>query len=89
MPSESQILQSFDLEDPEDDPRTDIATDAAERSQGKVPDDADTKELDDGSAILTLHDDREVKKAKEFYVNLAEDIPDDQLRVEGDRKSNV
>ena len=81
MPSESQILQSFDLEDPEDDPRTDIATDAAERSQGKVPDDADTKELDDGSAILTLHDDREVKKAKEFYVNLAEDIPDDQLRT--------
>jgi hypothetical protein len=82
MPSESQILQGFDLEDPEDDPKTDIATDAAERSQGKVPDDADTEELDDGSAILTLHDNREVKKAKEFYVNLADgEIPDDFLRT--------
>jgi hypothetical protein len=80
MSSESQILQSFDVESPEDDPNTDIATDAAERSQGKVPDDADTKELDDGSAILALHDNREVAKAKEFYVNLAEDIPEDQLR---------
>lgn len=80
MPSESQILQSFDLEDPEDDPNTDIATDAAERSQGKVPADSDTKELDDGSAILTLHDDHEVKEAKEFYVNLADDIADADLR---------
>ena len=80
MGSESAILQSFDMEDPEDDPNTDIATDAAERSQGKTPDDADTKELDDGSAILTLHDNREVAKAKEFYVNLAEDMPPDELR---------
>jgi hypothetical protein len=80
MASESSILQSFDLEDPEDDPKTDIATDAEERSEGKVPDDSDTQELDDGSAILTLHDNKEVKRAQEFYVNLAEDIPDDQLR---------
>jgi hypothetical protein len=80
MASESQVLQSFDMEDPEDDPNTDIATDAAERSQGKVPDDADTKELDDGSAILTLHDNREVAKAKEFYANLAEDMDTTELR---------
>jgi hypothetical protein len=80
MPSESQVLQSFDVQEPELDDETDIATDAAERSQGKVPEDSDTHELDDGSAILTLHDNREVAKAKEFYVNLAEDMPPDELR---------
>jgi hypothetical protein len=54
MGSESSILQSFDMEDPEDDPNTDIATDAAERSQGKVPDDAwITKKLEIGRCELT------------------------------------
>lgn len=79
MPSESQILQSLNVDDPEDDPETDIATDAEERSQGKIPDDANTKEMDDGSAIITLHDDKELNRAKEFYSNLAEDMDEGAL----------
>jgi len=79
VPSESQILQSLDTEEPEDDPRTDVATDAEERSEGKVPLDAETTELDDGSAIITLHDHKNVEKALEFYANLAEEIPQSEL----------
>jgi hypothetical protein len=80
MPSESEILQSFNVDAPEEDQLTDIASDLQERSAGKVPDDADTQELDDGSAVIKLHDDDEVEKAKEFYDNLADDIEDADLR---------
>jgi hypothetical protein len=73
MPSESQILQSLNVDAPEDDTETDVATDASERSQGIIPVDADTKENDDGSAVITLHDNKTLARAKEFYTNLADD----------------
>lgn len=80
MASESEVLQSFDLAAPELDENSDIAEDAEERSEGRVPTDADTKELDDGSAVLTLHDNEDVERSKEFYCNLAEDMKDSELR---------
>jgi hypothetical protein len=79
VPTESQILQSLDVDDPEEDPRTDVATDAIEEEEGKLPDDHQTEELDDGGAVIRFHDEKEVQKAKDFYVNLAEDLPEDVL----------
>ena len=81
MPSESAILQSFLAKDPEDDPSTDAAEDASERSVGITPDDADTKELPDGGAIIELRDSRDVKKSLEFYSNMADDMPEDELNT--------
>lgn len=79
MPSESAVLQSFLQSDPEDDPTTDAAEDAEERSVGITPDDADTKELPDGGAIITLSDKKDVKKSLEFYSNLADAIAESEL----------
>src|SRR5712664_1884182 len=79
MASESQILQVFLQRDVEDDPTTDAAKDAQERSVGITPDDANTRELPDGGAIITLEDRRDTEKAIEFYSNLAEDMPEDEL----------
>ena len=80
MPNESDILRSFvDEESPEDDPVTDAATDAEEESVGITPDDHNTKELDDGGAIIELDDAKDVKKSIEFYSNLAEDLDDGEL----------
>jgi chaperonin GroES len=74
MASESQILQGFLAKDVEDDPTTDAATDAQERSVGVVPDDADTHETPDGGAVITMNDAKDTAKAMEFYSNLAEDM---------------
>lgn len=81
MPSESAILQSLLQKSPEDDPTTDAASDAEERSVGITPEDADTKELPDGGAVITLDDAKSVKQAMEFYDNLAEDMPEDELNT--------
>lgn len=79
MPSESAILQSFLQKSPEEDPSTDAAKDAEERSVGITPDDSNTKELDDGGALIELQDSKDVKRSLEFYSNLAEDMPEDEL----------
>jgi chaperonin GroES len=80
MPTESDILRSFvDDESPEDDPETDAAQDALEVSVGITPDDADTKELEDGGALITMSDARDVKRSMEFYTNLAEDMDESEL----------
>lgn len=79
MPSESAILQSLLQKDPEDDPTTDAATDAEERSVGITPDDADTKELPDGGAIISLADKKDVARSLEFYSNLADEMPESDL----------
>ncbi len=76
---ESRILQSFLQQDPEDDPATDAAEDAREESVGITPDDANTKELDDGGALITLNDDLDVKRSIEFYANMAEEMDESFL----------
>jgi len=81
MHSESQLLQDLLQRSPEDDPSTDAASDAEERSVGIVPDDAGTKELPDGGAIITLSDEKDVKRSIEFYANLAEDMEESDLNM--------
>lgn len=78
-PTESQVLQSFLQKVPEEDAATDVATDAQEESVGVTPDDSDTKELDDGGALIRIADEKSEREAAEFYVNLAEDMSESDL----------
>jgi hypothetical protein len=68
-------------QDPEIDLPGDAAEDAREESVGITPDDSDTKETDDGGAIITLSDKKDVRKAVEFYSNLAEDMDESTLNA--------
>lgn len=79
MPRESDILQSLLAKEPQEDDATDAAEDAHEESVGITPDDAHTKEMPDGSAIITLEDEKDVKRSLEFYHNLAEDMEESDL----------
>src|ERR1017187_5147866 len=79
MASESSLLQGLLQEDPESDPATDAAEDAREESVGITPDDHDVKELDDGGAIITMGDQKDVRKSLEFYTNLAEEMDEGEL----------
>jgi hypothetical protein len=76
---ESSELQAMSQQAPEEDPATDAAEDAKDRSVGITPEDSDTKELPNGGAIITLSDKKDTKKAIEFYSNLAEDMDESEL----------
>jgi hypothetical protein len=75
---ESRDLSALNPDSPEMSD-VDVAQDAADESVGKTPEDAQTRELPDGGAIITLSDAKDTKKALEFYDNLAEDLDESLL----------
>jgi len=76
---EAKDLQSMNPDNPDAVEAPDVAEDAREESVGITPDDATTKELPDGGAIITLSDAKDTQKSLEFYDNLAEDMEESLL----------
>jgi hypothetical protein len=76
---ESRDLSAMNPDNPDAPEAPDVAEDAREESVGITPDDASTKEMPDGGAIITLSDAKDTKKSLEFYDNLAEDMDESML----------
>lgn len=76
---ESRDLQAMNPDNPDAPDAPDVAEDAREESVGIEPDDASTKELPDGGAIITLSDAKDTKKSLEFYDNLADEMDESTL----------